>query len=851
MANDDPLLAQCLNNLGELYLATGDYGSAENFVRESLEIRKRSLGEDHLAYSISLTTLAKLLELGGDLAGARPLYVQVVEIRRIALQEGHIQYAGTLENLRALYAEALNNLGVLYRGTGHNDEAEELFRQAIEAWRGAGGEANADRAAGLSNLAGLYKDTSRYEEAERSYREAYELWRNELGEAHPWVAACANNLAEVYRESGQLESAEPLYEKAVSIWESTFGKDHPDLAKLKNNLALLFAAQGNSARALSFAEKAARTDDKLVGAIFSTRSERQRMALLELIKGRAYSFLSIATLDPIRSPMVVRSAFDLVLRRKGIGAEALAAQRDAVLADRYPHLRNDLSRLAAIRSEIARRTLDGPGPEGLPEHKRLLAERQAYREEVEANLARQIPQMNLETRLREADRNAIARMLPAGSALVEFVRFNVFDFKAVPARGEARWKPARYLAFLLIAGEPDSAQLIELGEAHEIDRMVGDFRDAIISRKRGFRRWVRWLIGRRESEYGSDLRAAVFDSVLARLSGARRFFIAPDGDLSRLPFEVLPLQGGRRVIDEYQITYLSTGRDLLRHGDIPSGKARTSLIVADPDFDLVDDQEIGGESVPPAERQSRSLRSRRLRFGRLPGTRVEGERIGQMLGSDPLLAEEALEGRLKTCRSPWILHIATHGFFLADQKPDLEQVEAVAGNLASGDGVGQRRLTYGMENPMLRSGLALAGANTWLMGRTLPQEAEDAILNGEDASGLDLLDTEMVVLSACETGLGEVEVGEGVYGLRRAFVLAGARTLVMSLWKVPDRETQELMEDFYRRILEGEARGEALRQAQLAMKEKNSEPLYWGAFICQGEEGPLVMSKESRAATTQ
>lgn len=145
----------------------------------------------------------------------------------------------------------------------------------------------------------------------------------------------------------------------------------------------------------------------------------------------------------------------------------------------------------------------------------------------------------------------------------------------------------------------------------------------------------------------------------------------------------------------------------------------------------------------------------------------------------------------------------------------------------------------GLENPLLRSGLALAGANTWLKHGYLPQEAEDGILTAEDVSGLDLLDTEMVVLSACETGLGEVETGEGVFGLRRAFVLAGAKTLVMSLWKVPDKQTQELMEDFYRHILSGQSRSEALRSAQLAMKAKHSNPYYWGAFICQGNPSSL------------
>jgi CHAT domain-containing protein len=144
-----------------------------------------------------------------------------------------------------------------------------------------------------------------------------------------------------------------------------------------------------------------------------------------------------------------------------------------------------------------------------------------------------------------------------------------------------------------------------------------------------------------------------------------------------------------------------------------------------------------------------------------------------------------------------------------------------------------------IESPMLRSGLALAGANTWLQHHSLPLEAEDGILTAEDVSGMDLSNTELVVLSACETGIGDILTDEGVFGLRRAFVLAGARTLVMSLWKVPDQQTKDLMIDFYNRILAGKPIAEALREAQLATKEEYTHPYYWGAFICQGNPGPL------------
>ncbi|GBE73499.1 hypothetical protein myaer87_07260 [Microcystis aeruginosa NIES-87] len=144
------------------------------------------------------------------------------------------------------------------------------------------------------------------------------------------------------------------------------------------------------------------------------------------------------------------------------------------------------------------------------------------------------------------------------------------------------------------------------------------------------------------------------------------------------------------------------------------------------------------------------------------------------------------------------------------------------------------------ENPLLRSGLAFAGANWKQKQFSPPSEVGNGILTAEEVSNLDLSETELVVLSACETGLGDVQTGEGVFGLRRAFVLAGAKTLVISLWKVPDQQTQELMTEFYRRLLWGEGRGEALHNAQLEMRKKYPNPYYWGAFICQGEISSIL-----------
>jgi CHAT domain-containing protein len=296
-----------------------------------------------------------------------------------------------------------------------------------------------------------------------------------------------------------------------------------------------------------------------------------------------------------------------------------------------------------------------------------------------------------------------------------------------------------------------------------------------------------------------------------------------------------------------------------------------------------------GRAIPVASRRSADLEWGGHSFDHLPGSRAEGEDVAALLGVEPVTGTLASESRLKACRSPRVLHLATHGFFLSDQDleedrvkamldaqpwmeeavfearrtacertlqdivhmfggwvfvfepdlvaelTDLEPEMASVRRLASEAG---RLAELELENPLLRSGVALAGANVGLRDEVAPL-AEDGLLTAEDVTGLDLVGTELVVLSACETGLGEVRTGEGVFGLRRAFSLAGARTLIISLWKVPDDATRELMVSFYRFLIAGQGRAEALRQAQLAMKAKYPDPFYWGAFICQGDPSPL------------
>lgn len=823
---DETALMASLNGLGLTYIEMGQLARAEPLVREAVELARRAGKNLPPSLANNFGSLAEVYREMHDHAAAIPLYEEALRIIRETLGEEHHEYA-----------RQLNNLGLLYHQAKNLAVAEPLLQQALEVRRRVLGPGHPEVAQSSGALAALFIDRKQFAEAEALLQEASAINEQVFGEDHVRFAAGLNNLASLRVAQGRWAAAVPLLERAEQTYRE-HGEADSNRSQVLVNLALAYATLDRPADAFSLLEQTLPLDNRLLGDVFTISSERQRLGWVSSLATKQSFLLSLALRIQTESPRVESTAFDWVLRRKALTAEAQAAQRDGILGGRYPQLCQDLDRLRALRHKRARKAVAGPGPEGLAAHRQLLADWEREYERLEAELARQIPEMNLEQTLRAADTQTVAGALPEGTALVEFVRFNVVDFKAVPARGERQWKPAHYLAFVLLAEQPDNVRMIDLGEAEPIDRMIASFRDSIPPHgsyrhagphspaPEGHKDSVTGL--------GSALREALFDPLLPALDGRRRLFVASDGDLARLPFEALPVGDGHHLIDEYEISYLGVGRDVLRFGIASTGQPTDPLVAADPDFDL-----CGGatDAAQAPGRRSRDLDRGSWHFGRLAGMREEGESIGRLLGVRPLLEGAVVEGRLKARRSPRILHIATHGFFLPDQQRDPN--EGQLGLETSGGLEGRLDRLAQVENPLLRSGLALAGANTWHRGGNLPEEAEDGLLTAEDVTGMDLLDTELVVLSACETGLGQVHVGEGTYGLRRAFVLAGAKTLVMSLWKVDDEVTRELMEDFYRRLLEGESRAKALREAQRSIKRVHPHPYYWGAFICQGDPGPL------------
>ena len=681
--------------------------------------------------------------------------------------------------------------------------------------------------------------------------------------------------------------------------------------------------------------KASKIQDKTIQVIFASSSESDRLAhIKQKVRPNLERFLSLVYQHFPHSPEAKQAALNLVLKRKSLTATAMAAQNQAAFSGRYPQLQEIFPQWRRKCDQLLALTYEVPRLEKRETHKQQLAQLQKECNELERKLTQQMPEIEMQQQM--GDRLAVASELSEGEKLLEFVQFDVYDVQ------ENSWGKARYLAFVLAGGKPSEVEMIDLGEAENIDRLISTYRNSVI----------KWPLPQQmsmwnnkpnstetetptkhyiyDSQPGKELREAVFDKLRDKLTGCSHLVLAPDGDLNLVPFQILPEDDGKTTLqDEYNISYVSVGRELLRRRIKTKPTANPPLIMADPNFDWPqnapdmaqqkESRAVSGLNVQP---MLGTLAGRT--FPRLKATADLAKTIGQQLGVKPFLGNEATADRLLKCQSPKQLIVATHGYYSqrkdkyltllrellsSSQGKEVEILEKNYGlldeeflafiegyrNSENRDNKIREKLraiaplvkqqlkttpvkppvnkmdfeTFKpnrhqakIENPMMGSAVAFTGANTWLSGGQLPPEFPTMAF-AQDIAGVDLWETELVILIACESGLGDVQTGEGVFGLRRAFAVAGNKTLIMSLWSVPTLVTMLLMEQFLDDSRSGMSAGAALRKAQKYIRNitvgelqksklgrdileelnlgKNlkieskplAHPYFWGAWICQ------------------
>jgi len=823
LGTSHPEVAAARNKLALVYQAEGLPGRAEPLHQRALSMQQSVLGPDHVDVATSLNNLAILYKGQGLYERARPLYERALAIREKAFGPQHPEVAASLANL-----------ATLHEAQGLHARAEELLRRALAIQEKALGAGHPAAAISLGHLSEVYAAQRRYAEAEQLARRALEIRQGALGESHPDTAASLGAVAALLLAQGHAEGAEPFGRRALAIREASLGEGHPDVAASLEQLAQVHLARRRLDDALPLLWRSLALSEARLRREGLDFSEQRLATFLQLLRADEERFYALLRAHP-DDARVQRLALAAALLRKGRSVEQTASTSRAVYRSLSPLDRDTYERLRVLRSQLARLSLAGPGSLGPDEYQRQLKDLADRGDALEAKLARRSGRLRalaaFPSPAEIVDR--VASALPEGSALVELAAY----VDRAPGAGAGEPGQLRYLALVLSPGARTGAA--DLGPAATIDEAVSKLREALASRDAAYRAPAR------------ELEALVFEPLRSLLGDARRIFISPDGQLALVPFAALH-DGERFLVDGFDFTYLTSGRDLLP-GAARVARSRSVMVLADPDFAA----RPAGPGAPAADARTAAERDYSLPWSRtstlradlagqawipLPGTRREAEALRSLFPSAQVYTgAEATKERLLHAASPGILHVATHGFFLDDTAvPAESRGLAVVGETGGGISSPSRPV-----NPLLRSGLVLVGAlSAEAAGDAAKGRLDRTLVTALELAGVDLWGTQLVVLSACDTGRGDIRLGQGVYGLRRALVAAGAETVVMSLWKVNDETTQALMERYYRNLVAGQGRTAALRAAMQALRAMQPHPYFWAPFISSGNDAPLALGNE-------
>jgi CHAT domain-containing protein/Tfp pilus assembly protein PilF len=792
-----PDVGNSLNNLGMLYSEQRAYAKAEVHLVRALDIRERALGPAHPRVATSLNNLAMLYASRGAYAKAEPLYLRALDIAEKALGPMHDKVAGILGNLAALYMDQ--------KAYG---KAEPLYLRALDLTEKAMGPMHPEVAVEMNNLANCYSRQGANDKAEPLHLRALDIWEKALGPMHPDVALALHNLALAYTDQGAYEKAEPLFLRALDIDEKALGPMHPQVADRLKGLSRFYRARGANDRALPLLSRAAEIREAQLRTELVHLSESRRHAVMTTLQKETTSVVSFHADAMPGNARALELALTTVLRRKGRILDSLTETQSALRDHLTPKLRAELDQLAQARSELSRR-LYSPSDPGSTSHAAGIAASRARVEALEAALG----DASVEFRAQSAPITVakVQAALPRGAMLVEFVRYQRF----VPTGTEQqRLQSERYLAYLVTRQGPP--QWVELGDAAPIDAAV----DAALAA-------LHAAPGAQASN--AALRALdelVFAPVRGRLTDVSHVILAPDGKLNLVPFEALVDPQGHYEVEQRLMSYVTSGRDLVRLAS-PRAPRSPAVIVASPDYGPSPSRTASGT----------------ISFAPLAGAAAEVDQLRPFFPAAPVTGAAATKRALAALVGPAILHVATHGFYARDAAAMLARPApdpATGGSttvaqrgisVSGGSAAPQPQQPDDPLDALDQAGLAMAGAN----------QGADGIVTAREIAGFDWWGTKLVVLSACETGVGAVPSGDGVYGLRRAVVLAGAEAQVVSLWNVNDSSAQELMRAYYDELARGTGRAEALRQAKLRLlrEPRYAHPHHWAAFILAGDWTPL------------
>ena len=814
-----------LNSLGTVFINSGDLSSAEKTYRQALSIMQRLDPEGEMGLSGTLFNLASVkYELG--------FYDEALADLKEVLNE-EIEYYGE-ESFSV--AQTLFTEGEIKRLNEDFFSAEESLLRAKEIFESLGEDQSLEYSKVLTTIGRLYADMEMFDEAETFTKQALDLKGTLLGDKSMEYAISIGNLAELYLKTGQLEKAEEYGKLSVELYEKSIGKKSTRYPLATRRMAMLTWQKGSLDEALGYYTETFNNYFDQINAFFPILSEDEKSKFYyNKLRPTFEQFNSFVIENRSEDPELISRMYNYQLSTKGLIFYATNKVRESILNSGDSTLINKYQTWITQKETLAQLFSAGDLEP---------ATRNAQIDSVN-ELANQLEKEISEASAAFASNFAsqdltwqdVRDKLKPGEAAIEIVRFQDFD----PENGGSYSEEVYYAGLIVKHDTQEAPELVIMRNGAEMEnKYLANYRNAIKYQM--------------NEVYSYRLFWRPLDN---KLQGINKIYFSPDGVYNQISIYTLQNPATKKfTIDEFEFQLMTSTKDLVTGKTYTGANSGQSYLFGYPNYDMGGQQQgstgdgneqrgigrglsrgaRGGDrpALDELTKQSlpRGIRGNLLRYmgsgagmPMLPGTLKEVNLIDslytlQAVETQKIMENQAVEDKIKEVSNPKTLHIATHGFFLEEEKGDTENED------------------HHVTNPLLRSGLIMAGANSYIRDGSIEADVkldDDGILTAYEAMNLNLDQTELVVLSACETGLGEVKNGEGVFGLQRAFKVAGADAIIMSMWTVDDAATQELMTIFYEEWLSGKTKREAFNEAQLRLKAKWKKPYYWGAFVMVGE----------------
>lgn len=773
-------LGASYNNIAVLYKDQGKYTESETYLNKALDLIQKAEGTGS-TYSIVLNNLAILYQSTGKYKDAEQILLKALSM-----------VGNDLKEKSPNFIRMKVNLALLYQLQERYTEAEKIYLDAIEIKKRRLGTKHPDYAVLLQNLASLYMLKGEYSKVESNLNSALSIYKDKLGDQHPSVASAMYDLARYYQFTGQTAKALPLLTKALQIQKDKLGIHHPSYAASLNALAILYWQQKDYATASGKYRDVLNEYLYQIQNYFPAMSEYDKTKFWDKIGPRFVHFNSFVVDALDKVPALAGDMYNYHIATKAILFSATNKMKKNILGSKNSELIGKYKSWTDLKEYLAK--LYTLSHDELKQDKINLDSLENAANNLEKELSKMSDAFSKNISKNTVSWEDIAASLGPDEGCVEMIRFKKFN-------GPVEDTAVYYGALILKKGiQSPSLVLFRNGNDME-NTQIQLYRQAM-----------------QAATKNAPFYKTFWGGIGEKTSDVKLLYVSLDGIYNQISLNTLQKNEGGFLVDEKDIYYLTNTNEIVDFKKMALQKSnpfgnKKAVLFGNPnyakglDFNLV-------KQTPLPE---------------LPGTAVEIQKVSQILKvsnwhQEIYKRDDATKDRVRSVQSPTVLHIATHGFFLSDL-PD-----------AGGNKVFGIEPVKAAQNPLLRSGLMFTGADNTIqqLGQSGNSDKDDGILNAYEALMLNLENTELVVLSACETGLGETKNGEGVYGLQRAFRIAGTSALMISLWEVSDEVTQKLMTSFYINWTQLKDKHKAFLKAQLEIKSKNPEPFYWGAFILVG-----------------